>query len=402
MKAVVYTDERKVEVQDVENPKIEDPRDIVLRVTSTAICGSDLHMYDGHSTMARGRVFGHEIMGVIEEAGAAVTSLVKGDRVVLPFNISCGFCHNCVVGNTSACLMTNPEKAGGSYGYAEMGPHKGGQAEMVRVPHGEFNCIKLPGKPHDELEEDFLLISDIFPTGYHGTELACVEPGSTVAIYGAGPVGLLAAHSALIKGAAEVYVVDRSKVRLAKAAEIGATPMDFTEGDPADQIKNKRRSNQLIVDSYRPGEFEKMPGVMCGIDAVGYQALDFDNPDKNNTLAVLDNLAEVVNPGGHIGVVGVYPKMDPKNEDKMIKIGKYPFAYGKMWDKGISIAGSQTPVKKYASHLKNLVISRKAKPSIIVSHRIDIAEAPDAYKKFDKRGMDEGEDYTKIVIKFKV
>src|SRR5262249_51863221 len=149
----------------------------------------------------RGTVFGHEIMGIIEETGPAVCSLEPGDRVVLPFNISCGFCFNCARGLTSACLTMNAERPGAAYGFAGMGPYRGGQAEMVRVPYADFNALKLPGAEGDEFEDDFLMLADIFPTGYHACEMARVKPGSSVAIFGAGPVGLLSAHSALIKGA---------------------------------------------------------------------------------------------------------------------------------------------------------------------------------------------------------
>ena len=398
MKAVVYTGKQKMEVKDVEKSKIQDPRDAILRVTSAAICGSDLHMYDGRTDMEPGRVFGHEIMGIIDEVGDAVTSLKTGDRVVLPFNIACGFCMNCTRGFTNACLTANPDGVAAGYGYADMGPYQGGQAQYVRVPFAEFNAVKLPGEEGDEFENDFLLLSDIFPTGYHGAELAKVQTGSTVAVFGAGPVGLMAAMSSILKGASEVYIVDRSEERLAIAEEMGAIPISFADGDPAEQIMEIRKNNPLIQASYKPGE-EKMSGVMCGIDAVGYQARSIENPDKSeDPMAVMKQLAKVVNPTGNIGIVGVYMPQDPEGIDKNAKEGMYLMPWGQIFEKGIAIGMGQTPVKKYVDHLRDLIIAGKAKPSVIVSHTLKIEDAPEAYKLFDLRGMGEGEEYTKIVL----
>ncbi|WP_068469400.1 glutathione-independent formaldehyde dehydrogenase [Candidatus Protochlamydia phocaeensis] len=400
MKAMVFKDKNQVAVEEVENPHLTNPRDAILRVTSSAICGSDLHMYDGRTDMEKNSTFGHEIMGVIEEIGEAVTSIKAGDRVVLPFNISCGFCFNCVRGFTSACLTTNPDGVGAAYGYADMGPYKGGQAEFVRVPFADFNCLKLPGEPGDELENDFLMLADIFPTGYHACELANVQPGSTVAIFGGGPVGLLAAHSAFIRGASEVFVVDQSEERLGIASQIGAHPINFREGDPAEQIFEMRRNNRLIMDSFRPGE-EKMIGVMCGIDAVGYQARSQKNPDaQEDPTSIIRQLVKVVNPTGSIGIVGVYMPQDPGGVDSQAKQGILGIPWGEIFHKGLTIGMGQTPVKKYNTYLRDLIIAGKAKPSIIVSHQINIEDVPEAYKKFDQRGMGSGQDYTKFVVKF--
>lgn len=397
MKAVVYKDNHEMVVENVPNPKIEEPRDAIIKVTSTAICGSDLHMYDGRTSMKKDAIFGHEIMGVVHDVGAAVTSIKKGDRVVLPFNISCGMCFNCCRGMTSACLFTNPDGVGAAYGYAEMGPYWGGQSELVRVPFSDFNCLKLPGEPGDKFEDDFLMLADIFPTGYHACVLANVQPGSTVAIFGAGPVGLLAAHSAFIRGASQVFVVDKSKERLKVAKKIGAIPIDLTAGDPAEQIFEIRRNNPLIIGSLRPGE-EKMKGVMCGIDAVGYQAVDVENPKQDDPTAVLKQLVKVVNPTGTIGIVGVYMPNDPGGKDEKAKKGIYDFPIGELFSKGLALATGQTPVKQYNAYLRDLIIAGVAKPSIIISKHIDLDEAPEAYEKFDKRGEDDGSHYTKVVI----
>lgn len=398
MKGVVYKEKHAVEVRDIAEPQIKDPRDAILRITSAAICGSDLHMYDGRTNIGSGCVFGHENMGVLEEVGEGVTSFKKGDRVVVPFNISCGYCFNCVRGFTSACLTTNTKNPGAAYGYANMGPYAGGQAEFLRVPYADFNCIKLPGQPGDEFEEDFLMLADIFPTGFHATELAMVQAGSTVAIYGAGPVGLLAAHSAIIKGAAQVFVVDQSEPRLKIAEEFGAIAINFRDGDPARQIKEHRVKNPLIRGSVLPGE-EKMAGVMCGIDAVGYQARSYENPEVEDPMAIINQLMEVVNATGSIALIGVFPRMDPGGVDKQAKDGTYNLPLGKLWEKGIQVGMGQTPVKKYSLFLRDLIIAGQAKPSKIISHRLPVEEAPEAYRMFDQRGVGEGKEYTKVVLK---
>lgn len=231
MKAVVFEGKYEMNVSEQPKPTRQSPRDALLRVTTAAICGSDLHMYEGRTGLKPGQVVGHEIMGIIEEVGPAVAGIAPGDRVVLPFNIACGNCHNCHRGYTNSCLTMNKEKAQAAYGYAGMGPYKGGQAEYVLVPNADFNCLKVPGEAFDQWEEDFVLLADVFPTGYFGTELADVAPGRSVAIFGAGPVGLMAALSSVTKGASEVYVVDFVKERLGKARELGATPIAVNDGD---------------------------------------------------------------------------------------------------------------------------------------------------------------------------
>jgi glutathione-independent formaldehyde dehydrogenase len=395
MKAVSYEGEYKVAVKEQPKPELKAPTDAILRVTTSGICGSDLHMYDGRTPLEEGTVVGHEIMGVIDQVGEAVTSIKKGDRVVLPFNIACGFCFNCHRGHTEACLTMNPEQPHAAYGYAGMGPYQGGQAEFVLVPHADFNCLKLPGQPGDEWEEDFLLLSDVFPTGFHATELACVQPGKTVAVFGAGPVGLLAAYSAILKGASEVYVVDNIRERLDKAEELGAIPVDFSEGDPVEQIFQLRRRNRGIQQALRPGE-EKMKGVDCAIDAVGYQARDDKKPNQEKPTQVLENVLRVVNATGHVGIIGVYMAPDPGAKDDHAKQGIFPFPIADFFDKGIVMGSGQAPVKKYNEYLRDLIVNGKAKPSKIVSHRIRIDDAPQAYDKFDRRI----EGYTKVLIQF--
>ena len=394
MKAVVYKGPHKVVVEQVEDPRIEAPTDAILKLTSAAICGSDLHMYEGRTSAQPGMVFGHENMGVIEDVGGSVMSIKKGDRVVLPFNIACGFCFNCVRGYTSACLTVNPQGVSGGYGYANMGPFRGGQAEYVRVPFADFNCLKLPGAPGDEFEDDFVLLADVFPTGYHGTELAGVHPGDTVAIFGAGPVGLMTTLSASLRGASEIYCVDAVPERLEKARQLGAVPIDFTRGDPVEQIFEHRRKNKARRSALRPGE-DKMDGVLCGIDAVGYEALDDKDTSKQRASQIMEDLVRVVNPTGRLGIIGVYFKEDPGASNSQEKKGNLQLPWGALWDKGLSVGTGQCPVKRYNEFLRDLIIAGRAKPSSVVTQRLPLSAAPDAYQKFDRREP----GYTKVVLK---
>ncbi len=398
MKAIVFKGKNKVAVEEVPNPKIEAVGDAIVRITTAAICGSDLHMYDDRSSAKPGIVFGHENMGVVEEVGKGVVSIKPGDRVVMPFNIGCGFCLNCTRGRTNACLTANPEAPTAGYGYAGMGPYRGGQAEMLRVPFADFNCLKLPGEPGDEFEDDFVLLADIFPTGWHATELACVKAGDSVAVFGAGPVGLLSAYSAVIKGASDVYLVDRSPQRLERAKMIGAIPVDFTKGDVVERIKEMIAKNRWRREQLRPGE-EKMDGVNCAIDAVGYQALSDENPDREDPMATINHIAELINPGGSVGLIGVYFDQDPGGVDKHAKQGQFLFPLGTFWNKGVTIGQGQAPVKRYNAYLRELIITGRAKPSFIISHRLPLGRGPEAYAHFDKRGVGEGAEWTKVVLK---
>ncbi|MEU6217833.1 glutathione-independent formaldehyde dehydrogenase [Streptomyces sp. NPDC047022] len=375
MKAVVYEKPFSVTVRDVDDPRIQHPNDVLVRVTSTAICGSDLHMYEGRTAAEPGIVFGHENLGIVEEAGSGVASLAEGDRVVMPFNVACGFCKNCLAGETGFCLTVNPGFAGGAYGYVAMGPYKGGQAELLRVPFADFNCLKLP--PGEQHEADFVLLADIFPTGYHGCELAQVSPGESVAVYGAGPVGLMAAYSALLRGASMVFCVDRVPERLAKAGQIGAIPVDFTEDDPAVQIKRQTK-----------GE-----GTDKGVDAVGYQAQAHDARHEEPGV-VLNALVETVRPTGRLGVPGLYVPSDPGAPDEHAKRGRLLVSIGKMFEKGQKMGTGQCNVKRYNRQLRDLIIAGRAEPSFVVSHELPLDQAPEAYEMFDKRI----EGCTKVVL----
>jgi len=374
MRAVVYKGPFKVAVEQVENPKIQHPNDVIVHITSSAICGSDLHMYEGRTAAQPGIIFGHENMGLVEEVGPGVVSLHKGDRVVMPFNVACGFCKNCIRGYTGFCLTVNPGFAGGAYGYVAMGPYPGGQAEYLRVPFADFNALKLP--PGKEHEDDFALLADIFPTGYHGTELANVSIGESVVVFGAGPVGAMAAYSALLRGAGDVYVVDRVPERLQKIKDIGAIPIDFSKGDPEKQIRDMRHGD----------------GVDKGIDAVGYQAVA---QGKEAPSTVLDALIMIVNPTGQLGIPGLYVPSDPGGIDPHAKEGRLLIPFGKLFEKGLSLGTGQCNVKKYNAYLRDMIIAGRAKPGFIVSNEVSLDQAPMAYEKFDKRI----EGYTKVLLK---
>ena len=380
MRAVVYKGPFEVAVENVPDPTIQHPNDVIVKITSSCICGSDLHMYEGRTAAEAGIVFGHENMGVIQELGSAVKNLSIGDRVVMPFNVACGFCKNCQRGFTGFCTTVNPGFAGGAYGYVAMGPWVGGQAEYLQVPFADFNCLTLP--EGIENEADYALLADIFPTGYHGAELADVSPGESVAVFGAGPVGLMAAYSSVIRGAAEVYAIDHVQERLDKAAEIGAIPINFDEGNPVDQIKDIRGD-----------------GVDKGIDAVGYQAAAAGSSAAGGEQEevpniVLNQIIDVVNPTGALGIPGLYVPTDPGGVDEGAKRGALSINFGRLFEKGLRLGTGQCNVKKYNAYLRDMITAGKASPSFVVSHEVPLGDAVDAYDKFDKRV----DGYTKVIL----
>lgn len=335
---------------------------------------NDISMYQGRTAAEGGLVFGHENMGVVTEIGTGVTLLEKGDRIVLPFNVADGRCRNCEEGKTAFCTGVNPGFAGGAYGYVAMGPYQGGQAQYLRVPFADFNALKLPrGTEH---EADFALLADIFPTGWHGLELSGFQSGESVAVFGAGPVGLMAAYSAVIRGASNVFVVDQVKERLDAAKKIGCVPINFTEGDPVDQIIEK---NGGMVDR--------------AVDAVGYQAVDKSGKNEQPNV-VLDQLIHVTRPTGGLGIPGLYVPSDPGAPDAQSGKGQILISFGKLFEKGLKLGTGQCNVKAYNRYLRDLIISGRAKPSFVVSHEVGIDEAPEAYDKFDRRV----DGYTKVLL----
>ncbi|GLC63032.1 hypothetical protein PLESTB_001973600 [Pleodorina starrii] len=354
MKAVVYQGPHDVAVTDVPDAKIERPTDVLVRVTTTNICGSDLHMYEGRTSFEKGRTFGHENMGEVVEIGKGVEKVKVGDRVVLPFNISCGFCKNCERGLTNYCLTTQPDPSA---------------AELLRVPFGDHNALRL-GEDAQDKENDYVMLSDIFPTGYHATEMAGVIPGDSVVIAGAGPVGLMAALSATIKGAAKVMVVDRHPDRLALAEQIGAIAIDDSKVDPV----------QAVLD-------ETMGlGADRGCEPTILRATKIP--------ATLNMLINSVRFTGGIGTVGVFVPQDPGAKGELAKQGKVAIDFGTHWFKGQTMGNGQAPVKRYNRRLRDLIAADKAKPSWIVSHEISLDQAADAYRNFDARS----EGWTKTEV----
>jgi threonine dehydrogenase-like Zn-dependent dehydrogenase len=360
----------------VADPKIERPTDALVRITSANICGSDLHMYEGRTNVEKGKVLGHENLGEIVEVGKAVVRVKVGARVCLPFNIACGFCRNCEKGQTGFCLTTNPGKAGAAYGYAEMGPYSGGQAEFLRVPFADFNCLRLP-EDAAEKEDDYVMLADIFPTGWHATRLAELRPGESVIIYGAGPVGLMAAYSARLQGAMQVMIVDRHPDRLRLAEKIGAVAIDDSKEDPVERVM----------------ELTKGFGADKGCECVGWQAHDPQGNERPNET--MNRLVKSVRATGAIGVVGVFVPQDSKSPDSLMKEGRIAFDVGAYFAKGLRVASGQANVKAYNRELRDLIHVGIAKPSFIISHRLELKDAPDAYKHFDAR--DKG--WTKVVLK---
>ncbi|WP_327045562.1 glutathione-independent formaldehyde dehydrogenase [Microbispora sp. NBC_01189] len=377
MKAVVYEGPRKVRVATVPDARLERHTDVLVRVTSANICGSDLHMYEGRTDFEPGRILGHENLGEVVEVGEAVDRVRVGDMVCMPFNVSCGFCANCENGLTAFCLTTNPEpgRAGAAYGYAGMGPYQGGQAELLRVPYGDFNCLVLPEDAR-ERQNDYVMLADVWPTGWHATVLASVQPGDTVVVYGAGPVGLMAAYSALLRNASGVMVIDHHPDRLAKAEEIGAIAIDDSVSSPVEQVL----------------ELTEGMGADRGCECVGFQAHDAEGSERPSMT--LNNLVKSVKFTGCIAVVGLFVPTDPSGGDALYRRGAVAIDYGTFWSKGQTMSTGQCNVKTYNRQLCALIHEVGARPSWIVSHDLDLDDAPEAYARFDAR--DRG--WTKVVL----
>jgi len=379
MKAVVFAGTRSVTVDEVPDAVIEEPNDVVVQISSSAMCGTDLHMYDGRTGATPGLVLGHEPLGVVEQVGSAVETVRPGDRVVIPTHLYCGLCVNCARGLSAACLRVRPGSFGAAYGYAGMGPYRGAQAQLLRVPFADANCVCVPGEPGDKLEDDLVLLADAFVTGWHATELAQVTPGATVAVFGAGTIGLLAAYSCLLRGAATVYVVDRVPERLDKASEIGAVPVDYRKGDPVDQIRELRRAAGLP-----PGE-TAMSGVQVGIDAVGFQAHDRQTPGVENPTQVISDLARLIDPTGYLGIIGVYAEKDLHPAPEGNPDGRLTVPWATFFSKGISVRFGRTHDRRYTVLLRDLVLSGRARPSVVVTHHGRLDDAPGLYQAFDRR-----------------
>src|SRR5208282_4864125 len=338
-RGVVYVGAGKVEVRSIDFPKLVDPRGkqcdhgVILKVVSTNICGSDQHMVRGRTTAQPGLVLGHEITGEVIEAGRDVEFIGVGDLVSVPFNVACGRCRTCKERATGVCLNVNPERAGGAYGYVDMGGWIGGQAEYVMVPYADFNLLKFPDKAHAmEKIRDLTCLSDILPTGFHGAVTAKVGVGSTVYVAGAGPVGLAAAASARILGAAAVLIGDMNKERLA-----------LTKHD---------RLGELVADVLG------IPEVDCAIDCVGFEAKAQGTDGKviEAPAVVLNGLMEITRAAGAIGIPGLYVTDDPGAKERAAKNGNLSLRLGLGWAKSHTLHTGQTPVLKYNRQLMQAIL----------------------------------------------
>jgi threonine dehydrogenase-like Zn-dependent dehydrogenase len=380
LKANVYRGPYKLQIEDKPRPEVQKQSDVILRITATCICGSDLHLYHGLiSPDLPGQTLGHENVGIVEDVGSAVNFVKKGDRVVVPFNISCGNCEFCQSGLWSMCDNANPfnpKGPGAAFGYAKLlGGYDGGQAEYLRVPFADTMCLKIPEGVRDE---QAVLLADIFPTGFYGCEIAGVKPGHIVVVGGAGPVGLMAQMSALLKGAARVYALDRVPERLDLAKKIGAIPINVDSEDPVKRIMDDTSSS----------------GADACVEAVGYEATGKGAvaPGKDvvlKPLVVLETLMKVAKKGALIGMPGLFAPTPADPE------GRVSFPLGYAFTKELGFRMGQCNVKNYNRYLMQVINDGRVDPSIIITHREPLENAPRLYEQFDKR---EG-GIVKVVLK---
>jgi threonine dehydrogenase-like Zn-dependent dehydrogenase len=388
MRAVCWEGKKDVRVQTVPDPTILNPRDVIVKITATAICGSDLHLYNGRiPAMEAGDILGHEFMGEVVETGHGVTNVKKGDRVVVPFNLACGNCTPCANELYSACDNSNPTapllvaQAGyagaGLFGYTKLyGHYAGGQAEYARVPFADFGLLKVPGELSDE---QVLFLSDIFPTGYMAAENADIEPGDTVAVWGCGPVGQFAIRSAFMLGAGRVIAIDRHAARLKLAERAGAETLNYeTTNDLVEALKDltagrgpERCIEAVGMEAHGTSLYGKIERAKQALK------LELDN------ATVLRQIFQACGKGGTVSVVGVYAGY----------IDKFP--YGTIFGKGLTLRGGQCNTHKYMRPLLERIARGEINPPEIISHRTSLEEAPRMYDLFER----EKDDCTKVVMK---
>jgi glutathione-independent formaldehyde dehydrogenase len=385
-RGVVYKGPGRVDVEDIPYPTFElkagpgVPQEsvgrqchhgVILRIVCTNICGSDQHMVRGRTTAPEGLILGHEITGEVIEAGRDVEYIKEGDLVSAPFNIACGRCRNCKERKTGICLNTNPARPGAAYGYVDMGGWPGGQAMFVLVPYADFNLLKFPDRDQAMAKIlDLTMLSDIFPTGYHGCVTAGVGTGSTVYVAGAGPVGLAAAHAAQLLGAAVVIVGDLIPERLEQARSFGCETVDVSKGEPKDQI----------------AEILGTPEVDSGVDAVGFEARGHgEHAGEEMPATVLNSLMDVTRAGGALGIPGLYVTGDPGAHDEAAKQGSLSIRIGLGWAKSHYFATGQCPVMKYHRELMMAILEDRCQIAKAVNATvISLDDAPQGYKDFDK------------------
>lgn len=377
-RGVVYLGPGKVEVQSIDDPKMQNPQGkaiehgVILKILSTNICGSDQHMVRGRTTAPAGLVLGHEITGEVIEKGKDVEFIDKGDVVSVPFNVACGRCRTCREQNTGVCLNVNPSRAGGAYGYVDMGGWIGGQAQYVMVPYADFNLLKFPDRQQALAKiRDLTMLSDILPTGFHGAVTAGVGVGSVVYVAGAGPVGLAAAASAQILGAAVVMIGDMNDERLRHAKNVGFEPIDLKKSDKLEEL-----IAQVV------GE----PEVDASIDAVGFEAHGHGNQHGTEAPAtVLNSLMTITRAAGAIGIPGLYVTEDPGSKDEAARLGNLRMRFGLGWAKSHRLSTGQTPVLRYNRQLMQAILHDRLPIAKIVNATvISLEEAPQGYETFDK------------------
>jgi len=384
-RVVVYQGPGKVSVESIDFPKLEIPGEVaswlgvkpdaphaaILKIVSTNICGSDQHMVRGRTTAPVGQSLGHEITGEVLEVGNDVLFVKVGDICSVPFNIACGRCRMCVEGKTGICLNVNPARPGAAYGYVDMGGWVGGQAEYVMVPFADFNLLKFPDRDQ-ALEKilDLTMLSDIFPTGYHGAFSAGVTTGSTVYVAGGGPVGLAAAYASQVLGAAVVIVGDLIPERLEQARSFGCETVDLREkAELADMI----------------AEITGEPVVDAAVDAVGFEARAHGPDAGEQPATVLNDVMTVARAGAALGIPGLYVTGDPGGVDDNAKIGQLGIRIGLGWAKSHSLTTGQCPVKRYNRKLMNLILNDKAQIAKAVgATSISLDDAPQGYRDFDQ------------------
>ncbi|MCW5982422.1 MAG: formaldehyde dehydrogenase, glutathione-independent [Bryobacteraceae bacterium] len=376
-RGLVYLGPKKVEVQSIDFPKLalgsrKCEHGVILKIVATNICGSDQHMVRGRTTAPPGLVLGHEITGEVIEAGRDVEFIKVGDLVSVPFNIACGRCRNCKEGRTGICLNVNPARPGAAYGYVDMGGWVGGQAEYVMCPYADFNLLAFPDKAQAMAKiRDLTLLSDIFPTGYHGAVTAGVGPGTIVYVAGAGPVGLACAAACFLLGAACVIVGDLIPERLAQARSFGCETIDLRQDAAlADQLE------QIVG----------VPEVDAAVDCVGFEARGHGAEHGTEKPAtVLNSLMTVTRAGGAVGIPGLYVTDDPGGVDDNAKIGSLGLRLGLGWAKSLSFATGQCPVMRYHRQLMQAILYDRIQVAKAVNVTvISLDEAPKGYEEFDK------------------
>ncbi len=383
-RAVAYKGPGQVEVIDTAYPEFElkdgpgvnpanvgrkVPHGAIIRTVATNICGSDQHMVRGRTTAPSDLVLGHEITGEVVEVGPGVEFVKVGDIVSVPFNIACGRCRNCKERKTGICLNVNPDRPGSAYGYVDMGGWVGGQAEYVLVPYADWNLLVFPDRDQalDKIM-DLTMLSDIFPTGFHGAVTAGVGVGSTVYVAGAGPVGLAAATGAMLLGAAAVIVGDMNKDRLAQARTFGCETIDLTEGSIQDQLE------QILG----------VPEVDCGVDAVGFEARGHGKDAGEAPATVLNSLMDITAAGGALGIPGLYVTGDPGGIDEAAQKGSLSLSLGTGWAKSLSFTTGQCPVMKYNRSLMMAILHDRVSIAKNVNAKaITLEDAPRGYAEFD-------------------